>query len=145
MLSTGVDIPSLEFVVVLRPVKSRILWVQMLGRGTRLCPEINKTHFTIFDCFDGTLIDYFQNATDFEIEPPQQGAAVDPAGHREHLPERGPRLLHVRVLVKRLRRIDRDMSGEAREKFAGYIDRTATSASSQASSRPELKRSFSPL
>jgi hypothetical protein len=26
-------------------------WVQMLGRGTRLCPEIHKTHFTIFDCF----------------------------------------------------------------------------------------------
>ena len=29
---------------------------------------------------------------------------------------------HVRVLVKRLRRIERDMSGEAREKFAGFID-----------------------
>ena len=42
MLSTGVDIPCLEFIVFLRPVKSRILWVQMLGRGTRLCPEINK-------------------------------------------------------------------------------------------------------
>ena len=37
MLSTGVDIPSLEFIVFMRPVKSRILWVQMLGRGTRLC------------------------------------------------------------------------------------------------------------
>ena len=34
MLSTGVDIPALEFIVFLRPVKSRILWVQMLGRGT---------------------------------------------------------------------------------------------------------------
>ena len=32
MLSTGVDIPCLEFVVFMRPVKSRILWVQMLGR-----------------------------------------------------------------------------------------------------------------
>ena len=34
MLTTGVDIPALEFLVFLRPVKSRILWVQMLGRGT---------------------------------------------------------------------------------------------------------------
>ena len=70
MLSTGVDIPALEFIVFLRPVKSRILWVQMLGRGTRKCPEINKTKFTVFDCFDGTLTEYFNNTTDFEIQPP---------------------------------------------------------------------------
>ncbi len=59
MLSTGVDIPALEFIVFLRPVKSRILWEQMLGRGTRLCPDINKSKFVVFDCFDGTLIQYF--------------------------------------------------------------------------------------
>jgi type I restriction enzyme R subunit len=35
MLTTGVDVPALEFIVFLRPVKSRILWVQMLGCGTR--------------------------------------------------------------------------------------------------------------
>jgi type I restriction enzyme R subunit len=40
MLSTGVDIPALEYIVFLRPVKSRILWEQMLGRGTRKCDEI---------------------------------------------------------------------------------------------------------
>jgi type I restriction enzyme R subunit len=121
MLSTGVDIPSLEFVVFMRPVKSRILWVQMLGRGTRLCPEINKTHFTIFDCFNGTLIEYFRDATDFNVEPPR----------REPLPiervivniyQNVDRDYHVRVLVKRLRRIEKDMSGEAREKFANFID-----------------------
>jgi len=58
MLSTGVDIPALEFIVFLRPIKSRILWEQMLGRGTRRCPDINKSHFTVFDCFDGTLLEY---------------------------------------------------------------------------------------
>ena len=47
MLSTGVDIPALEFIVFMRPVKSRILWEQMLGRGTRRCDEINKSHFTL--------------------------------------------------------------------------------------------------
>jgi type I site-specific restriction endonuclease len=36
IISTSVDIPALEFVVFLRPVKSRILWAQMLGRGTRV-------------------------------------------------------------------------------------------------------------
>ena len=42
MLSTGVDIPKIENIVFLRSVKSRILFEQMMGRGTRLCPEINK-------------------------------------------------------------------------------------------------------
>lgn len=59
MLTTGVDIPAIEMVVFMRMVKSRILWVQMLGRGTRLCPEINKEKFTIFDCFDGSFL-YFR-------------------------------------------------------------------------------------
>lgn len=36
LLTTGVDIPDLEFIVLLRPVKSRSLFEQMLGRGTRL-------------------------------------------------------------------------------------------------------------
>ena len=47
MLSTGVDIPALENIVLLRPVKSRILFEQIMGRGTRLCPEINKIKFYV--------------------------------------------------------------------------------------------------
>jgi len=34
LLTTGVDVPSIEFIVFLRPVKSRILFEQMLGRDT---------------------------------------------------------------------------------------------------------------
>lgn len=34
-LSTGVDIPALENIVLLRPIKSRILFEQILGRGAR--------------------------------------------------------------------------------------------------------------
>jgi len=34
MLSTGVDIPASENIVCLRPVKSRILFEPMMGRGT---------------------------------------------------------------------------------------------------------------
>jgi type I restriction enzyme R subunit len=120
MLSTGVDIPSLEFIVFLRPVKSRILWVQMLGRGTRLCPDIHKTHFTIFDCFDGTLIEYFSNATDFPIEAPAK-EPVPIAQVIENIYQNVDREYNTKVLVKRLRRIARDMSGEARDKFAAFI------------------------
>ena len=49
LLTTGVDVPSISNLVFLRRVKSRILYEQMLGRATRLCPEINKDHFEIYD------------------------------------------------------------------------------------------------
>lgn len=40
LLTTGIDVPSIVNVVFLRRVKSRILYEQMLGRATRLCPEL---------------------------------------------------------------------------------------------------------
>jgi len=49
LLTTGIDVPEISTLVFMRRVKSRILFEQMLGRATRLCPEINKTHFEIFD------------------------------------------------------------------------------------------------
>ncbi|HLA87850.1 MAG TPA: type I restriction-modification enzyme R subunit C-terminal domain-containing protein, partial [Anaerolineales bacterium] len=119
MLTTGVDIPSLEFIVFLRPVKSRILWVQMLGRGTRPCPGINKTHFAIFDCFNGTLIEYFKNTTDFDVSLQKEAVALSQV--IENIYQNIDREYHIKVLVKRLRRIEKDMSGEAREKFSAYI------------------------
>lgn len=50
LLSTGIDVPKIDKIVFLRRVKSRILYEQMLGRATRLCDDIKKTHFEIFDC-----------------------------------------------------------------------------------------------
>lgn len=35
ILTTGVDVPDIDFIVMLRPTGSSRLWVQMLGRGTR--------------------------------------------------------------------------------------------------------------
>ena len=120
MLTTGVDIPSLEFIVFMRPVKSRILWVQMLGRGTRLCDEINKTHFKIFDCFGGSLIEYFANTTDLKIEPPAKDPV--PVGQViQKIYQNIDRDYHLKSLVKRLHRIDRGMNHEARARFADYI------------------------
>ncbi len=49
LLTTGIDIPEITTLVFMRRVKSRILFEQMLGRATRLCPEIHKTHFEIYD------------------------------------------------------------------------------------------------
>lgn len=49
LLTTGIDIPAITRLVFLRRVKSRILFEQMLGRATRLCPAIGKDHFEIYD------------------------------------------------------------------------------------------------
>ncbi|WP_417625324.1 type I restriction-modification system endonuclease [Paenactinomyces guangxiensis] len=49
LLTTGIDIPAISNLVFMRQVRSRILYEQMLGRATRLCPEIGKTCFRIYD------------------------------------------------------------------------------------------------
>lgn len=121
MLTTGVDIPDLEFLVFLRPVKSRILFEQMLGRGTRLGDKYpDKDHFTVFDCFDGTLFEYFRNTTDITAEPP----ASDTKSIVEVIDDvwaNRDREYSTNRLVKRLQRIDKSMAGESREAFAAYI------------------------
>jgi len=94
--------------------------VQMLGRGTRLCPEIEKGHFTVFDCFDGTLVQYFSKATDFELEAPQQ-EPVPLEEVIENIYQNIDRDYFTGVLIRRLQRINKDMSGNAREQFAEYV------------------------
>lgn len=49
LLTTGIDVPEITTLVFMRRIKSRILFEQMLGRATRLCPAIGKTHFEIYD------------------------------------------------------------------------------------------------
>lgn len=49
LLTTGIDVPPICNLVFMRRVKSRILYEQMLGRATRLCNEIGKEVFRIFD------------------------------------------------------------------------------------------------
>lgn len=49
LLSTGIDVPKICNIVFLRRIRSRILYDQMLGRATRLCPEIGKAVFRIYD------------------------------------------------------------------------------------------------
>ena len=46
-LTTGVDIPSLGCIVLARPTKSYNLYIQMLGRGTRICE--GKENFIVLD------------------------------------------------------------------------------------------------
>ena len=120
LLSTGVDIPDLEYIVFLRPVKSRILFEQMLGRGTRRGERWpDKSHFTVFDCFGGTLLQYFRSATAITADPPEKPTRTI-AEIIEDIWANRDRDYNVRCLVKRLQRIDKEMAPEAREHFAGF-------------------------
>lgn len=62
MLDTGVDVPSVLNLVFFKRVRSKIKFMQMIGRGTRLCPEVfgpgrDKEYFQIFDWCDN--FEYF--------------------------------------------------------------------------------------
>lgn len=47
--TTGYDEPTIEVIIVNRPTMSLPLWLQMCGRGSRPCDEINKACFSIID------------------------------------------------------------------------------------------------
>ncbi|MDK9771803.1 DEAD/DEAH box helicase family protein [Vibrio sp. B181a] len=54
MMDTGIDVPEVVNLVFARPVKSWVKFWQMIGRGTRLCPDLfgpgqDKEEFLIFD------------------------------------------------------------------------------------------------
>jgi type I restriction enzyme R subunit len=120
LLSTGVDVPDIEYIVFLRPVKSRILFEQMLGRGTRKgehCPD--KSHFTVFDCFDGTLVEFFKNTTSMTADPPATPTRTITEIVKDIWDNRD-REYNTRCLVKRMQRIDKEMSGDARDDFEAF-------------------------
>lgn len=66
MLDTGIDVPAVTNLVFFKPIKSKIKFAQMIGRGTRLCENLfgkgeHKTHFLIFD--------YCGNFEYFDLHP----------------------------------------------------------------------------
>lgn len=143
LMSTGVDIPDLEMIVFLRPVQSRILFEQMLGRGTRRGERFtDKSHFTIFDCFGGTLLERFRNATGITAEEPV-GPTRSIIEIIDDIWKNADRDYNIRCLVKRLHRIDKEMD---RAKACPEFDRFGIAEgdlSKYAKALPgELKRDF---
>ena len=54
MLDTGIDVPEIVNLVFYKLVRSKTKFWQMVGRGTRLCPDLfgpgfDKSFFWIFD------------------------------------------------------------------------------------------------
>ncbi len=54
LLSTGIDVEDLKYVVLFRPVGSMVEFKQIIGRGTRLYPDKGKTSFEIIDFVGAT-------------------------------------------------------------------------------------------
>lgn len=75
LLTTGINVPKITNLVFLRRVQSRILYEQMLGRATRLCPEINKSVFKIYDAVN--IYDAMNKVTNMK-------PVVKNAGHDVH-------------------------------------------------------------
>ncbi|HYE47806.1 MAG TPA: DEAD/DEAH box helicase family protein [Caulobacter sp.] len=73
MLDTGIDVPEVVNLVFFKVVRSKAKFWQMLGRGTRLCPDLfgpgrHKSHFLVFD--------FCQNFEFFNQNPDVADAAI---------------------------------------------------------------------
>ncbi|MBY0688255.1 DEAD/DEAH box helicase family protein [Microbacterium marinilacus] len=114
MLDTGIDVPEVLNLVLFKDVHSTTKFWQMIGRGTRLAPDVfgdsgdpahdDKSDFRVFD-FCGNL-DYFR------LDPADRAASVSVS--------LGQRLFATRVaLVSRI--APGDDRGEARASAAAWL------------------------
>ena len=112
MLDTGIDVPEVANLVFFKPVYSRIKFWQMIGRGTRLCPDLfgpgkHKEDFRVFDfCFN---FDFFGEHPE-EIEA-EGGVAlharlfrsrVQLLTHVQAVPDLDPEAVLAETLTKEL-------------------------------------------
>jgi type I restriction enzyme R subunit len=108
MLDTGIDVPEVVNLVFFKQVRSKTKFWQMMGRGTRLCPDLfgpgqDKEFFRVFD--------YCQNLEFFGANP-----ALKEASAAKSLSERlfAARLDLVRAL------------DEKQEKVGGFSEKGGT-------------------
>lgn len=80
MLDTGIDVPEVVNLVFFKVIRAKTKFWQMLGRGTRLCPDLygpgqDKQFFNVFD--------YCQNLEFFSQNPNHSdGASTEPLSKR---------------------------------------------------------------
>jgi len=114
MLDTGIDIPEVVNLVFFKLVRSKTKFWQMLGRGTRLCPDLfgpgkHKEYFCVFD--------YCQNLEYFSQNiPATEGALGESLGKRLF----DARLELIGELDKKLAEADRQTARETRASPHGH-------------------------
>jgi len=100
MLDTGIDVPEVVNLVFFKPVYSKIKFWQMIGRGTRLCPDLygpedHKQDFRVFDfCFNFDFFnenpDGIENSASAPLGTRLFCARVQLLGHIQSRPELDP-------------------------------------------------------
>lgn len=80
MLDTGIDVPEVVNLVFFKLVRSKTKFWQMIGRGTRLCPDlfgpgVSKTEFKVLDFCQN--LEYFSQSL-----PPAEGSGMTPLAER---------------------------------------------------------------
>lgn len=110
LLTTGIDVPEITTLVFMRRVKSRILFEQMLGRATRLCERIGKTHFEIYD-----PVGVYESLQDVSTMRP---VVVSPdTGFEDlieglELPDEAQIRNQIDLIAAKMRRKEKNLSGE---------------------------------
>jgi type I restriction enzyme R subunit len=107
MLDTGIDVPEILNLVFFKPVKSKIKFWQMIGRGTRLSQNLfgkgqDKTVFKIFD--------FCGNFNFFDI-------------HSEGLPAHKTTSLKERLFLKRIKLLQRMQKSDTKESIKAIVSK----------------------
>ncbi|MER9337892.1 DEAD/DEAH box helicase family protein [Mesorhizobium sp. M0293] len=116
MLDTGIDVPEVVNLVFFKQVRSKTKFWQMMGRGTRLCPDLfgpgqDKEFFRVFD--------YCQNLEFFGANPELKDAST-----AKSLSERlfATRLDLIRALDEKKRKSDGLAEDPTPFKASTYVD-----------------------
>lgn len=116
LLSTGVDVQTIKYIVLDSNIRSMTEFKQIIGRGTRVREDLGKLYFTIFDFRDVTRLFY---DPDFD-GPCEQDEDFDPTkGHHGDPPPKPPKPVNpqkkymvsgepVTILKKMVQYMDRD-------------------------------------
>jgi type I restriction enzyme R subunit len=124
LMTTGIDVPEICNLVFIRRVNSRILYEQMLGRATRLCSEIGKEVFRVFDAVD--------IYTNMESVSDMKPVVVNPK-------------VSFRTLVEELQKVtDPDLHQQIKEQFIAKLRRKRRRMSDKQLEAFELKTGQDP-
>lgn len=115
LLTTGIDVPEITNLVFMRRVKSRILFEQMLGRATRLCEKIGKTHFEIYD-----PVGVYESLQDVSTMKPvvvNPNTDFDDLIEGLNLPTEAQIQNQIDIIVTKIRRKSKNLSQEQSKYF----------------------------
>lgn len=116
LLTTGIDVEEIVNLVFLRRIRSRILFEQMLGRATRLCPEVGKTHFEIYDAV-GVYQALDPVSTMKPVVVNQTATFDDLIDGMDHLESDKAKRNQLDIIIAKILRNKNKMTDEFREQF----------------------------